>query len=434
MENQIIMTNKEARRYDIIKNLMNNKIDGTQASKQLNLSIRQTKRIKAKVKKKGIKGVIHGNRGRESNNKIDKKEKDKIAKIIEKTYPDFTSQLTHEKLVENHNVTWNYSTTRRLRIEKGFSTIRKTKNKKHFTQRERKECYGEMIQFDGSYHDWFEGRCTDTGLEKEQCLLLSVDDATGNPLATIGKNESIKETFKFWKNYIKEHGKPVAIYLDKFSTYKVNHKNADHDKEFKTQFQRALEDELGIEVIFAHSPQAKGRVERMNGTLQDRLIKEMRLANINNIKDANKFIKKEFIPKFKKQFNVKAKKEGNLHTKVTKKEKESLNNIFSRKTQRIVRNDYVIQYKNRYFQLEETQKNIAVYKKDIVIVEEHLDDSIYINKQGKYLNFKELPNKPQKEVDIKLPVITKQKSNYKPPTNHPWRSFQFSKHNEKTKV
>jgi len=106
-----------------------------------------------------------------------------------------------------------------------------------------------MSQFDGSYHDWFEGRCIDKNLEKEQCLLLSVDDATGDPVATIGKNESIKETFEFWKNYIEEYEKPVAIYLDKFSTYKVNHKNADHDKEFKTQFQRALEDELGIKVI-----------------------------------------------------------------------------------------------------------------------------------------------------------------------------------------
>jgi len=430
MENIIIMTNKESRRYDIIINLMNNKIDGTQAAKQLDLSVRQVKRIKAKVKKKGIKGVIHGNRGRESNNKINKKEKEKIAKIIEKTYPDFTSQLTHEKLVENHNVTWNYSTTRRLRIEKGLSTVRKRKKNKHFTQRGRKESYGELIQFDGSYHDWYEGRCIDN----DQCLLLAVDDATGSPIATIGKNESLKEVFKFWKKYIEEYGKPIAIYLDRFSTYKVNHKNADHDKEFKTQFQRALEDELGIKVIFAYSPEAKGRVERMNSTFQDRLVKEMRLVNINNTKDANKFIKKEFIPKFKERFNVKAKKKGNLHTKLTKKEKRNLNSIFSRKTQRIVRNDYTIQYKNRYFQLEEIQQNISVYKKDTVIVEEHLDDNIYINKQGKYLNFKELSSKPKKEIDIKLSALTKQKSNYKPPINHPWRNFKFSKYNQKTKV
>ena len=434
MKNLIVMTNKEARRYDIIKNLMDKKIDGTQAAKQLNLSIRQTKRIKAKVNVEGIKGIVHGNRGKESNHKIDEKEKEKITKIIEENYSDFTSQLTHEKLTELHNVTWNYSTTRRLRIKKGLSTIKKRKIKKHFTQRERKDTYGEMIQFDGSYHDWFECRCTDKGLEKEQCLLLSVDDATGEPVATLGKNESIFEVFNFWKKYIKDNGKPVSIYLDKFSTYKVNHKNADHDEEFRTQFQRAMEDELNIRVIFAHSAEAKGRVERMNSTFQDRLIKEMRLAGINNIKNANEFIKNQFMPKFKKQFNIKAKKEGDLHIKLTKKDNNNLNNIFSRKTKRIVRNDYVIQYKCRYFQLEEIQKNISVYKKDTIIVEEHLDKSIHINKQGKYLNFQELPNKPQKEIDIKLPVLTTKKSNYKPPTDHQWRNLQFSKHNQKTKV
>lgn len=432
MEKLIIMTSKEAKRYDIIKNLMNDKIDGTQAAKQLNLSIRQTKRIKAKVKKNGIKGVIHGNRGKTSNNKIDQKEKDRITKIIKENYSDFTSQLTHEKLVELHSVKWNYSTTRRLRIEKGFSTIKKRKFKKHFTQRERKASYGEMSQFDGSYHDWFEGRCIDKGLEKEQCLLLSVDDATNEPTPILGKNESIEEVYDFWKEYVKRKGKPCSIYIDKFSTYKVNHKNAKYDEEMKTQFQRAME-ELDIEVIFAHSPQAKGRVERMNYTFQDRLVKELRLANINNIKDANEFIKKEFIPKFKKKFNVKVRKKGNLHIPLTQQEKQNLNNIFSRKTKRIVRNDYVIQYRNRYFQLEEIQKNTIVYKKDIVIVEEHLDKSIHINKNGKYLNFKELSTKPKKEIDIKLSAITKNKSDYKPPANHPWRSFQFSKHKQQTK-
>jgi hypothetical protein len=433
MKKLIIMTNKEVRRYEIILNLINNKIDGSQASKQLNLSLRQTKRLKAKVKEKGARGIVHGNRGKKSNNKIDQKEKDKVSKIIKENYSDFTSQLTHEKLVENHNIHWDYSTTRRLRIEKGFSTIKKRKIKKHFSQRERKETYGEMSQFDGSYCDWLEGRCIDQGLEEEQCLLLSVDDATGKPIGLLDKNESIKAVFKFWKDYFEKNGKPIAIYLDRFSTYKVNHKNAEHNKEFKTQFQRAMEDELGIKVIFASSPQAKGRVERMNGTLQDRLTKEMRLAGINNLKDANHFMEKEFFPKFEKQFNVKAKKEGDLHIKLTKQEKKRLNNILSIKTQRTVRNDYVVQYKSRYFQLTETQKEITVFKKDQVIVEEHLDDSININKQGKYLSFKELPEKPEKEIDLKLVAITRKKSVYIPPANHPWRSFYFSK-NQKVKV
>jgi transposase len=423
MESEIVMTKKEARRYDIIKNLIHKKIDGTQASKQLNLSIRQTKRIKAKVHKYGIQGVIHENRGKESNNKID--EKEKVAKIIEEHYKDFTSQLTHEKLQENHAITWNYSTTRRLRIEKGFSIIKKRKKTKHFTQRERKYTYGELIQFDGSYDDWFEGRCTDEGLEEEQCLLLSIDDATGDPTAVIGKNESIQETFAFWKEYIQEQGKPAAIYIDKFSTYKVNHKNASHNEEFQTQFQRAMR-ELGIQTIFANSPQEKGRVERMNATMQDRLIKEMRLRNICTIQEVNEFIKNEFLPRFKEKFSVKAKKKGDLHTRLTKQEKQKLKNIFCVQTERVVRNDYVIQYKSRYFQLEEVQK-VTVYRKDTVRVEEHLDNSIHITKNDTYLNFKELPGKPPKEYNIKLPAISVKKLHYKPPIDHPWRKYQFSK-------
>jgi hypothetical protein len=426
----ISMTNKESRRYDIIKDLINKKINGTQASIKLNLSIRQTKRLKVRVKKYGIEGVIHKSRGKESNKKISSKLVDKIVKITEENYLDFTSQLTYEKLSEIHNISLSYSTVRRIRINNGLSTIKeRKKNKKHFTQRARKEYYGEMLQFDGSYHNWLEGRCIDKGLKEEQCLLLSVDDATGEPTAKLDKNESIKAAFSFWKDYVIEKGKPISIYVDKFSTYKVNHKNAEDNKEFKTQFKRVIEDELGIKVIFAGSAQAKGRVERMNGTFQDRLIKELRLAKINDIKEANEFISKEFIPKFSKKFNVIAKKEGNLHTKLTKKEINNLDHIFSVKEFRKVRNDFVVQYKNRYFQLDEIQL-ATVYKKDEVTVEEHLDGSIHICKKtnhgDKYLSFKELPAKPVKEIEIKLPAITRYKTSYIPPINHPWRSFRFS--------
>ena len=426
----ITMTEKESERYDIIQNLINKKIDGTQASIQLNLSIRQTKRLKAKVKKCGIQGIIHGNRGKESNRRMDSELIDKIIKVTKQNYPDFTSQLTYEKLTEIHNISLSYSTVRRIRISNGLSIVKKRKiNKKHYSQRDRKESYGEMLQFDGSYHDWLEGRCIDKGLEEEQCLLLAVDDATGEPTAMLDKNESIEAVFKFWKEYVTRKDKPILIYLDKFSTYKINHKNAKDDKEFKTQFQRAMENELDIKVVFAHSPQAKGRVERMNGTFQDRLVKELRLANINNIKDANEFIKKEFVPMFSKRFNVPAKKKGDLHKKLTKQEKNNLDNIFSIKKIRKVRNDFVIQYKNRYFQLDEVQVT-TIYKKDTVTVEKHLDSSIHICKKtncgNKYLKFTELLAKPIKEIEIKLPAITTHKSEYIPPVNHPWRSFQFS--------
>ncbi len=419
MQDTIIMTNKESQRYEIINNLINNKINGTQAFRQLNLSVRQTKRLKAKVNRKGIQGIIHKSRGKESNRKLDEKLKKKIIKTIKENYSDFSSQLTYEKLNEVHEIKISYTSTRRIRINEGLSTVKKRKqNKKYFSQRERKEHYGELVQFDGSYHDWLEN-------EEEQCLLLAVDDATSEITPELDKNEGIQAVFNFWKEYVQEKGRPLAIYLDKFSTYKVNHKNATDNQEFKTQFQRAMK-ELDIQVIFANTPQAKGRVERMNETLQDRMIKEMRLAKINSIEQADEFIKEKFTPEFNKKFNVPAKKKGDLHRKLTKQEKDKLNNIFSIKSTRKIRNDFVVQYKNRYFQLNEIQPT-TVYKKDEVIIEEHLDDSIHISKKDKYLSFKELPHKPKKENELKLPAITKRKSDYTPPADHPWRSYQFKK-------
>ncbi len=444
MGNTITMSTKEAERYDIIQRLINQEIDGTQAANLIGRSVRQTKRIKASVlkarkqDKQGIEGVIHKSRGKESNNKIDKEVLKETVNIIKEFYSDFSSQLTYEKLQEDHDSKLSYTTVRRIRIKEGLSKVRTRKaNKKHFSQRKRKESYGEMIQYDGSYHDWLEGRCTDKNMRHEQCLLLAVDDATGTPTAKLAKNESIEETFKFWKEYLKEKGKPLTIYLDKSSTYKVNHPNAVDNKEFRTQFQRAMEDELGINVIFARTPQAKGRVERMNGTFQDRLVKEMRLAKINNVKDADEFIEKEFVPKFIKKFNVKAVKKGDLHRKLSKREKANLDHIFSVKNTRRVRNDFVIQYKNRYFQLEEVQKNTTVYKKDEVVVEEHLDSSIHLCKKtnhgDKYLDFIELPVKPAKEIDVKLPAVTRSKTTYVPPADHPWRSKAIFKAQQKFK-
>ena len=422
MENQqITMTIMESERYDIVKQLINKEINGTQAARKLGLSVRQIKRIKKRVLKYGIEGVIHKSRGKVSNRKLDDCIKKEIISIIENNYHDFSSQMTFEKLNEIHNIKVSYPTVRRIRISEGFSKIKKRKiNKKHYSQRPRKEYYGELEQFDGSYHNWLEGRCTDEGLEKEQCLLLAVDDATSRPThAKLAKNESTYEVFTFWKEYLKKCGKPLNIYLDRFSTYKINHKNAKDNKELKTQFERGMT-ELDINVIFANSAQAKGRVERMNGTFQDRLIKEMRLAGINNVKDANEFIEKFFIPMFNKKFSVVPKKQGDIHKKLI----EDTEHMLCIKNQRIVRNDFVVQYKNRYFQLDEIQPT-TVYKKDKLIIEEHKNE-IYITKKDKYLNFKELHEKPVKEISLKLPAITTYKSTYKPPANHPWRMYSIN--------
>lgn len=416
----ITMTSKEARRYGIIKNLLAKKLDGTEAAKQMNLSVRQTKRLKAEVKISGIKGIIHGNRGKTSHNKINAKILENTKKHLKTIYYDFNPLLAQEHLKDDHQIQLSKETVRHIMItEKLWHSKKRSAVKKHFW-RERKDNYGEMQQFDGSYHNWFESRNKNVvGLE--QCLLVAVDDSTGAiTRATFEDNEGVEAVFRFWKGYFETKGLPNAVYLDKFSTYKVNHKNAVDNQELMTQFERAMK-QLGVRVIHANSPQAKGRVEKMNGTLQRRLVKEMRLNKINTIEDANKFLQEIFIPKFNKQFAVRPKKESDLHRKLNTNEKKNLDQILSIQSDRTVNNDYTIRFKNNYFQLKEIQPT-TVYKKNTVTVEEHLNGKIKISLRNHYLEYTVLPERPEKEIDVKLSALTiKSPISWKPPENHPWR-------------
>jgi hypothetical protein len=425
-QNQTItMTKKEAGRYEVIKDLLDKKIDGKEASRLLGLCIRQVKRIKAAVKHLGIKGAIHGNRGKESNRKIDQQILEETRRYLKETYHDFNPLLAKEKLSELNKINLSKETVRQLMIKEGLWQSRKKREaKKHFW-RERKDNYGEMQQFDGSYHNWFEGR-NEKELGLEQCLLLSVDDASGKPTkAKFEDNEGVQAVFRFWKEYILTQGLPVSIYLDKFSTYKVNHKNAVDNEELMTQFQRAA-NQLGIRLITANSPQAKGRVEKMNDTFQRRLVKELRLAGINTIKEANTFLEEVFIPKFSKQFAVIPKKEADLHRRLDVKKMNELDKIFSIQSERNVSNDYTVRFKNNYYQLQEIQST-TVCKKDTVIIEEHLSGEVKISLRNHYLNCFRLPERPKKEIDVKLIALIHQKqTDWKPPVNHPWRRFSIN--------
>jgi hypothetical protein len=420
-QNQLItMTQKEANRYEIIKDLLSKKIDGAEAAKLLFLSIRQTKRIKASVIHLGIQGIIHGNRGKVSHNKTNSEILVKARKHLHKDYHDFNPLLAKEKLLEINKIKLSKETIRQLMIQEDlWKPRKKNEAKKHFW-RERKDNYGEMQQFDGSYHNWFEGR-NEKELGLEQCLLLSVDDATGKPTgARFEDNEGVEAVFRFWKEYFTTNGLPVSIYLDRFSTYKVNHKNAVDNKELMTQFQRAM-NQLGVKLITANSPQAKGRVEKMNGTFQRRLVKELRLANINTINEANQFLTEIFIPKFSQQFAVEPKKKSDLHRKLNDKKINELDKILSVQSERKINNDYTARFKSNYYQLTEVQPT-TVFKKDTIIIEEHLNDEIKISLRSHYLNYVRLPERPKKEIDIKLIALTnRRQNNWKPPMNHPWR-------------
>lgn len=408
------MTTYEAERLTIINNLIAKKINGTDAAKQLSLSVRQTKRLKARVMKHGIKGIIHKLRGKKGNNRIEKKLVKEVKKIIKEKYSDFGPTLATEKLMEINKINLGVTTVRKLMIKEELWKSKKRKqNQEHREWRERKECYGEMQQFDGGYHHWFEQR------NGEVCLLAAIDDATGKiTKLKFAKNEGVIEVFTFWKEYLEAKNKPVAIYLDKFSTYKVNHKNATDNHELLTQFQRACND-LNINPITAHSPQAKGRVERLFETLQDRLVKELRLQKISDTETANKFLEETYIQIFNEKFSVIPAKDTDLHRPLTEHDQKNLDKIFSIQSTRQVKNDFTIQFKNQWYQLAEIQPT-TVYKKDAVLVEEGLDGTIHFSKKEKHLNFKKLPARPEK-IKTNLIALTPRKSNWIPPANHPWR-------------
>jgi len=414
------MSQKELSRYDVIKQLIDGEINGTDASKQIKVSVRHIKRLRVKVDELGAEGLIHGNRGRAGNRKLDDKVVTKIEKYLKEKYYDFGPTFACEKLEENHKIKTNKESIRQIMTRLGLWKPKQRKSgKKHYTWRARKDNPGELEQFDGSYHKWFGN--------EESCLLLAVDDANGKIThAEFDYNEGIVPVFTFWLKYFEKHGFPLSIYLDKFSTYKINHKNAVDNQDWMTQFERAMR-QVGVTPITAHSPQAKGRVERMFETLQDRLIKELRLAGIDNIEEANEFLEK-YIPKFNAKFAVVPARKKDLHKKPVKQIQEKLSQIFSIQNTRVVMNDYTIRFANDYYQLDETQPT-TVYKKDRVTIEEHLNGKVKISLEDKYLNFKVLPEKPKKEIDIKLPAITiKRISDWKPPIDHPWRTqFIFGK-------
>jgi len=416
----ITMSAKEIDRFAVIGNLVAGKINGSAAAEQLHLTPRQIRRIKKRFKKDDPKSVIHQGRGQESNRKLKQVIIDKIIGLLLTIYVGFGPTLAVEKLWEREQIKIGVETLRTIMIKNNLwkAKIRK-KNKEHREWRPRRDHYGSMEQYDGCYHLWFENRAL------ECCLLLAVDDATGRiTQAIFDHHEGIVPTFNFWRTYVEKTGKPTSIYLDKFSTYKINHKAAEDNKELITQFQRACQD-LGVELISAHSPEAKGRVERMFDTLQDRLVKELRLQNISDIETANKFLLEKFIPAFNEKFAVVPANRADLHRPVTKVDKENMDSIFSVHSKRVVMNDFTVQFKKQYFQLNE-QQPITVCRKDAILIEEHLDNSIKLKLRGQRLNYTVLPKRPEKASEFKITALVTSQPIYKPPADHPWRKQFFT--------
>lgn len=409
----IIMARKfELKRLYVIKQVIEKKIKRKKACELLSLGYRQISRIIKRVKEKGNAGVIHRSRGKPSNRSFPKKLKETAIKLYRAKYNDFSPTFFSEKLFEIDKIKINHETLRLWLIESGdWKKIRK--NRTHREWRERKHCFGEMIQIDGSHHAWFEDR------GPWSVYMGYIDDATSK---VFGKFYGYEGTLPFmdsFKRYIRKNGIPLSVYIDKHSTYKSAAKPSIEDElngiEPMSQVERAL-NELGVDVIHANSPQAKGRVERSFRTKQNRLIKEMRLKQISSAEEANKFLP-EYLHKHNKKFAVKPIEKANMHRPVPKG--LNLDKILCIKTERVLRNDFTISYEGKLYQVKD---KINAKK---VIVEIRTNGSMFVTYSGVNLKYKEIAIKPLRE--------NRQASKPMPPrvhvpaADHPWRRFQIGK-------
>jgi hypothetical protein len=366
----------------------------------------------ARIREEGDRGIIHRLRGKPSNRALPEGVKDKVLQLFKDKYPDFGPMLASEKLFERDKIKINDETLRCWLIERNIP-YKKRRKRPHRQWRERRAHYGEMIQIDGSHHDWFEGR-------GEPCVLMGyIDDATGIPFARFYSYEGTVPAMDSFKRYIKKQGLPLSVYLDKHTTYKSTGKPTIEEELNNTgplsQFERALS-ELGVEVIHANSPQAKGRIERLFGTFQDRLIKEMRLCKVSNIEQGNEFLEK-YLSVYAKRFGITACQAGNLHRPVPRG--VILDDILCVKTERILRNDLTVVHNRQLFQIED---NIRAKK---VIVRERINGSMSIMHKQRTLKFKLVAFRPQKQKEPLKPIKARFRKVYIPPFDHPWRQCKF---------
>lgn len=427
MEGQIIVSKKELKRIPVLQKLITGIISEKTAAEELKTSTRNIRRLKKRYKEKGVEGLTHKSRGIKSNNKTSKETREIVMEIIRKNYADFGPTLAIEKLIERHNIVISRETLRKWMIEDLLWKVKSKKDKKIHQLRERRSREGELLQIDGSPHDWFEGR------GNKCCLIVFIDDATSKTIAKFFKSETTNAYFDTMKEYLNKYGKPVAIYSDQHAIFKININRKEKYKSYKdededlTQFGRAMK-ELDIELIYARSPQAKGRVERVNQTLQDRLVKELRLAGISTMEEANKFLPK-FIEEHNKRFSVVAKSNDNAHRKL----EEKLDLILVKKEKRKLSNNLIFQYKTKLYQIETKRPKYAMAKRKVFVIENDKREIkvLYENQELAYKIVKRQPKEnavvSSKDLNEFLDKICKEKEfniieKRKPSQNHPWRS------------
>lgn len=414
MKESVQMSIKEAERLGIMRQVDKKILTTRKASEELGISLRQAKRIRKRYLKEGEVGLISQKRGRASNRKISEKVRHQALDCMKRKYIDFGPTLAAEKLKEQDGITLSAETLRKWLIEEGLWKFKKRKQAKVYQRRERRSRFGELLQGDGSSHAWFEER-------GEKCALLQfVDDATSRTTtARFVATETAEGYLELLEEHLKKYGRPLGLYVDKHSIFRVNREELKKGVGI-THFGKVAK-ELGIELICANSPQAKGRVERKNGLFQDRLIKEMRLRGISTKEEGNAFLP-QFLDEMNRRFGKKPADAEDAHRSLRKR--DDLKKIFARKDTRKLTKNLTFQHRGILYLIQTKTPHRLRHASVEVLWRE--GESIEVKYKGVKLNYQkwsetvyEQPNVLDcKEIESSAWVS---KSRKKPKRNHPWR-------------
>jgi winged helix-turn helix protein len=412
-EEKLRMSVKEANRLGIMRQMDKKNLTARKASEELGISLKQLRRVRKRYLAEGTAGLISKKRGQPSGNKIQSEMREGMMSLLRANYVGFGPTLASEKLLERHQIKVSAETLRKWMIEDGMWVSKKKKEKRIYQRRPRRSRFGELLQGDGSPHDWFEGR------SEKCCLIHFIDDATNEiTTARFVPTEGTEGYLACLREHLKLHGRPLGLYVDKHVTFKVNREELKKGTGI-THFGRILK-ELDIKLICAHSPQAKGRIERSNGVLQDRLIKEMRLEGINTIEEANLFLP-QFLKKHNKRFRKIAANPEDAHRAMRKG--DDLERIFARKDKRKLSKDLTFQHHGVLYLIEtKTPNRLRHASVDVLWGDDRPVEVEYDGKKLKYKIWEEKIYEQPLVLDAKeIEVAWLNRKQAKSSKHHPWR-------------
>lgn len=414
METLLEMSTQEISRLEIMQRLLKKQMSQAEAGTILNVSTRQIKRLLKAYRAEGAKGLVSKQRGRQSHNRLSETVKQKALDVLKTKYQGFGPTLAHEKLVEKEKLKLSKESVRKLMIAEQLWKARKAKKVTVHQLRERRACFGELVQIDGSPHDWFEGRA-------QACVLLVfIDDATGQLLQLRFVDcESFLNYAQAAEGYFRQYGKPVAFYSDKHGIFRVNQPSAGTGQAI-TQFGRAMQ-ELDIQIICANTPQAKGRVERVIQTLQDRLPKEMRLQGISSREAGNAYLP-EFMQDFNQRFGEEPRSTVDAHRPLTVK--DDLAHILTWQETRSLSKNLTLQFQKTVYQIQTQRPTYALRNAQVKVCVNALDEvSIwYKDQQLEYSLYQPQTQQAQVVLAKDLDHALMSHTPTKPAPDHPWRN------------